>query len=247
MAFLYLLTFKKSELKNALQISDLSCVGDKAVLAQRISDSIEDMKYAPLKLFVKGVCPRSKKDLIQNIKNNDVPFHVGKSTNKKNIPKKLRMLVWNKYIGKEIGSTLCPMCKSTEIIQGGSWHCSHIEPESKGGKTVIDNLRALCGDCNMAMGDTDMREYASKFGFDHFFTGVTDNAIVMEPIAAAIIMEPVAAIVMEPVDESSIFMLLSSNIAKFRKELMSDKYDLSSIRVEIFKMFDIIELMLVKK
>ena len=36
---------------------------------------------------------------------------------------------------------------------GGKLHVDHIKPVSKGGKTVRDNLRTLCEDCNLGKRD----------------------------------------------------------------------------------------------
>ena len=32
-------------------------------------------------------------------------------------------------------------------------HFDHIIPWSKGGETTLDNLRVLCSDCNLALGN----------------------------------------------------------------------------------------------
>ena len=83
---------------------------------------------------------------------------------KKNIPKAVRIAVWNEFIGEEIGRTECYVgCKRT--IAQSNFECGHIEPESRGGLTIIDNLRPICGDCNRSMGTRNMHEFMKTFGF----------------------------------------------------------------------------------
>jgi hypothetical protein len=83
---------------------------------------------------------------------------------KQTIPKPLKKLVWNKWIGEEIGKYKCLCCKLTDITQL-SFHCGHIIAESKGGKLHVDNLKPICNCCNSSMGTQDMNEYIKKYEF----------------------------------------------------------------------------------
>ena len=83
---------------------------------------------------------------------------------KKSIPLPLKKLVWNKYIGEEIGKAKCLCCKLTDITQL-SFSCGHIIPESKGGKLILDNLKPICQSCNSSMGTNNMHDYIQYFGF----------------------------------------------------------------------------------
>lgn len=47
----------------------------------------------------------------------------------------------------------CVICGRAEA-DGVKLHVDHIKPVSKGGKTVLDNLRTLCQDCNLGKGDS---------------------------------------------------------------------------------------------
>ena len=80
---------------------------------------------------------------------------------KKTISKSLRSKVWNRYIGQSIGETKCIVCQNC-IINMMDFECGHIEAESKGGKTEVDNLLPICGLCNKSMGSVHMEEYVSS-------------------------------------------------------------------------------------
>lgn len=80
---------------------------------------------------------------------------------KKNISHTLRRLVWNKWVGEEIGSIKCPCCNLT-IISQLTFVCGHIITESKGGLTTIDNLRPICASCNSSMNNKNMNEFINE-------------------------------------------------------------------------------------
>ena len=82
------------------------------------------------------------------------------SKTRKQITKKDRTDVWNFYIGAKYGTHKCLLCTFKTIDKGlGDWHCGHVVPHSAGGKTMLENLRPICADCNMSMSDMNMREY----------------------------------------------------------------------------------------
>jgi len=82
---------------------------------------------------------------------------------KKVISKKLREEVWLKYFGKKFSSK-CPIQWCTREISVFAFEVGHNIPESKGGKTTIDNLIPICGDCNRSMGDRyTIDEFSKEF------------------------------------------------------------------------------------
>ena len=78
------------------------------------------------------------------------------------IPIALKIQVWDKWIGLEIGKHKCLCCKTIDIIQM-SFHCGHVIPECKGGKTNLSNLKPICQTCNLSMGTKNMDEFMKKF------------------------------------------------------------------------------------
>ena len=71
---------------------------------------------------------------------------------KKTISKKLKEEVWIKHFG-EIFSAKCPISWCSHKITVFCFEAGHNIPESKGGRTAIDNLIPICGECNRSMGD----------------------------------------------------------------------------------------------
>ena len=85
-----------------------------------------------------------------------------KKMKSKTIPKKIRNLVWNLYIGKKIGESKCVCCDRSSIDKA-EFQCGHILARAHGGSDTIDNLRPICGGCNAAMGVQNMEDYCRTF------------------------------------------------------------------------------------
>ena len=81
---------------------------------------------------------------------------------KKNISKALRMAVWSKYIGMSKGEAPCYCC-GTHIINAFRFQCGHVEAESNGGETTLDNLRPICDLCNQSMGTKNLETFRKSF------------------------------------------------------------------------------------
>lgn len=122
----------------------------------------------------KRICPsiRLKIDLTDEVKQDIMDNHVyhpPKQTTKPNNCKKakisqaMRIVVWNTYIGEEVGKAKCPCCKTTHITQH-NFHCGHVVAEAEGGLIHVDNLRPICSVCNSSMGTIDMKTFA----YDNF-------------------------------------------------------------------------------
>jgi len=85
---------------------------------------------------------------------------------KKSVPKVVKDLSWNKWIGEDVARTKCLCCRVNEIKMS-SFHCGHVIAESNGGKTTIDNLRPICSACNLSMGTENFEEFKIKCGFNN--------------------------------------------------------------------------------
>lgn len=81
--------------------------------------------------------------------------------NKVQIAQSLRTAVWNKYIGKRYIKYYC-FAGCGNIIRRNNFQCGHIQAESVGGPTNIENLRPICKTCNCSMGTENMFSYMKR-------------------------------------------------------------------------------------
>jgi hypothetical protein len=79
---------------------------------------------------------------------------------RKAIPKKIREAVWIKQFGETTHGN-CYCCKE-KITALGTWHVGHIIAQSNGGNDKVDNLRAVCLPCNLAMGTENMEVFKNR-------------------------------------------------------------------------------------
>jgi hypothetical protein len=75
-----------------------------------------------------------------------------KKYRKQKIPVAIREAVWTRRCGRvfqhKCFTSWCP-----NVMTVFDFQCGHNVPESKGGRTVVDNLYPLCSRCNTSMGD----------------------------------------------------------------------------------------------
>ena len=84
---------------------------------------------------------------------------------RKQIPKHIRTLVWNKYVGEDVVHTKCFCCDVTSI-RITCFDCGHVKSVAHGGQDTIENLRPVCSQCNLSMGTRDMREFMKTHGLN---------------------------------------------------------------------------------
>ncbi|NBP66940.1 MAG: HNH endonuclease [Bacteroidetes bacterium] len=95
-------------------------------------------------------------------------------TQKKSIPKILKDLTWQRWIGDDIAKAKCLCCGINEIKMN-SFHCGHVVSEAMGGPTTVDNLRPVCATCNLSMKTQNMEKFKGQHGL-----GVTPNSFRIE-------------------------------------------------------------------
>jgi hypothetical protein len=95
------------------------------------------------------------------------------------IPKRVRSMVWQKYVGKKWkGECYVEWCNN-EFTVLSSWHVGHNIPESRGGTLKISNLRPICADCNLGMGSKyTIDEWSSMYGDDYNGNSICNKKIL---------------------------------------------------------------------
>ena len=83
---------------------------------------------------------------IQSIDSNTNNHH------KETIPKRIRELVWTTHNGENFKHK-CFVSWCDNTINVFNFQVGHDIPESKGGTLDIDNLKPICGSCNLSMGN----------------------------------------------------------------------------------------------
>jgi len=82
---------------------------------------------------------------------------------KQSIPKNVRIIVWNHYIGEDIIKHRCLCCKKV-VISNTNFEVGHVLSEKNGGTHEINNLRPICFACNHSMGAENMIDFVVKYG-----------------------------------------------------------------------------------
>jgi 5-methylcytosine-specific restriction endonuclease McrA len=137
-----LIEYFKELNENYKVLEDLSVI--RKVGQLKIPDGIEVPKVNQ----VKEVEPKVKKETETKYK-------------KTKIPKKLRLDVWDKFLGKDVRQGNCYVCNYKIDIT--DFEAGHILAEVNGGKTNLDNLRPTCKKCNRCVGTMNMDEYKQKY------------------------------------------------------------------------------------
>jgi hypothetical protein len=79
---------------------------------------------------------------------------------RKAIPKKIRGEAWKACFGDSTNGA-CYCCKK-ELDVFDDWHAGHIVSHSNGGADTADNLRPVCGSCNLSMATENMDEFKER-------------------------------------------------------------------------------------
>jgi predicted restriction endonuclease len=95
---------------------------------------------------------------------------------KQPIPTKLRLQVIDRDNGR---------CRACGIGDRDALQADHITPESKGGKTSLDNLQALCGVCNNRKQNTvvELAIRPSVDGFGDYDQVMQDRTAFLEMLS----------------------------------------------------------------
>ena len=89
-------------------------------------------------------------------------------TVRKSVPKSLKDLLWDTSFGPEVGQANCYVCGT--IINSKKFEAGHVVAVAKGGRTILSNLRCICGTCNKSMGTENLDEFKAKYFGNHDIT-----------------------------------------------------------------------------
>ena len=82
-------------------------------------------------------------------------------------PKRIREVVWSTYNG-ETYSSKCYVKWCNNMINVFNYQVGHDIPESKGGTFDISNLRPICSNCNLSMGNKwTIQEWSKLVSLEH--------------------------------------------------------------------------------
>ena len=89
---------------------------------------------------------------IQNTMKQNTQHNPNLYYRKEQIPKRIREMVWSTYNGEKY-SNKCYVSWCNNIINVFNYQVGHDIPESKGGTLDLSNLKPICGNCNLSMGN----------------------------------------------------------------------------------------------
>jgi 5-methylcytosine-specific restriction endonuclease McrA len=98
-----------------------------------------------------------------NSKNPHKKFNKSMPPRKAKIKAALREQVWLRNAGP-VFTSKCQTRWCNNDINVFNFQCGHIQAESKGGPTTVENLIPLCSRCNQSMGTTHLDQWNALGG-----------------------------------------------------------------------------------
>lgn len=107
--------------------------------------------------------PLKEANFVDNLLNGAAPCYVGKKRGNRAINAALKNAVWHAHFPTTLEGK-CTCCRAS-TIGSRNFDCGHVVSVHAGGKTVLGNLRPVCGNCNSSMGKKNMDEFIKECGF----------------------------------------------------------------------------------
>jgi len=128
------------------------------------SDEELAIKYANLT----AIFPPNN-DIVNNLNELVVPNKKLESKSTKKQTRKLYTLkevvkVWELSYKSEGFEAKCAICRNNimQLANRQTWHMAHILSKSNNGSPEISNIRAICSECNISMGEEHMVDYINR-------------------------------------------------------------------------------------
>jgi 5-methylcytosine-specific restriction endonuclease McrA len=120
-----------------------------------------------------------KKTTTKTRKRTDEEIPKVKASKKKNIPKAVRMKVWESTIGNVL-SGKCYTCNRD--LKVDSFETGHIISEKNGGKIEIENLKVVCKPCNTSCGTMNLDDFKRLMNTKEDVKEVTKQVILSSEV-----------------------------------------------------------------
>jgi 5-methylcytosine-specific restriction endonuclease McrA len=130
-----------------------------AELEKQRQAELEKQKQAELEKQRQEELEKQKQEELEKQKQEEKEY----KKKKQSIPKNVRIIVWNHYIGEDIIKHKCLCCKKV-VISNTNFEVGHVISEKNGGTHEINNLRPICFACNHSMGAENMIDFVVKYG-----------------------------------------------------------------------------------
>lgn len=101
--------------------------------------------------------------IIKRFNNNDknkIGLKTGLKANRKPLPKKIRMDLWERHFPNQRKGKCFACQNEIDII---AFEAGHIVSAADGGSDTVDNLLPLCQSCNRSMGKMNMKTWIAKY------------------------------------------------------------------------------------
>ena len=206
-------TILKRKLSDTLSLNNIS----KKLKHTKQTPEIPENKHT------KPIDKHLDKHLDKHNKNKNIPSKVYITSRKEPIPKRLREVVWNTYNGDKYSSK-CHVAWCNNIINVFNYQVGHDIPESKGGSLDIENLKPICGNCNLSMGNKyTITEWSKLIPADskHYIhnlvnTDKTDNTDSKQDARHDI---GVCSNILEELQKNDSYMKINKTVKKINKML----------------------------
>jgi 5-methylcytosine-specific restriction endonuclease McrA len=80
------------------------------------------------------------------------------------IPKVVKIKLWDTHFGEEARNGKCLCCGSADISIV-NYEAGHIIADANGGGIELENLKPICGACNKSMKTNNMEDFMNKWGY----------------------------------------------------------------------------------
>lgn len=126
---------------------------------------VKDIRRTLLPILLRVIMGRPEEDNGQSLQlpaaelEKTVALACSIAADRRSIPKKVRLFLWERHIGREFHDGPCVTCGRR--IEIDHMHVMHVISVANGGSNHVDNLRPCCSTCNLKVGISDLENFRS--------------------------------------------------------------------------------------